>query len=253
MTGFGFAARKLPLPLHSPGRITDPRTVSDARPDVPEFPPIAPKSQIVAPGTPDRIVRGPNIARLPRLKPIAGPRTMPILMAVGDDISTDDISPAGVNALPLRSNPERLAEHTFRRMDPNYVARTKSAPAGHAIIAGRNFGQGSSREHATLCPRLLGLEVVLAVGYARIFHANLVNVGILPLWIDEADLDTCRGAKTVSVNFDMVTGHTEITVLVDGSGISASHRLSSDQRRILAAGGLLNSIVEGRENVLEQS
>ncbi len=235
------------------GQITDPRSVSGTRTEVPEFPPVTPKSRIVAPGKHALIVRGPNIAHLPRLEPLSGPRTLPILMAVGDNISTDDISPAGVDALPLRSNPERLAEHTFRRMDPDYVARARSASAGHAIIAGRNFGQGSSREHATLCPRLLGLEVVLAVGYARIFHANLVNVGILPLWIDEADLDTCRKAKALTVNFDQVTKHHEMTVQVDGSGISAHHRLSSDQRNILAAGGLLNSLVEGRENMRAQA
>src|SRR5205814_1934992 len=105
--------------------------------------------------------------------------------AVGDDISTDEILQAGAEALPHRSNIAKLAEFTFRRVDQKYLDRVRANDGAHAVVAGRNYGQGSSREHAVLAPRSLGLRLVLARSYARIHWQNLVNFGVLPLEYDD--------------------------------------------------------------------
>jgi len=111
--------------------------------------------------------RAPSIGVLPDLDPLPESLAAVVAIAVGDDVSTDDILPAGAQALPYRSNIVKLAEYAFERLDPGYVARTHDSPA-HAIVAGHNYGQGSSREHAAIAPRHLGLRLVIARSYARI-------------------------------------------------------------------------------------
>ena len=114
-----------------------------------------------------------------------------MLLKVGDNISTDEILPAGAQALPYRSNIPAISRFAFAPLDPGYHERALPLrDTGHLIVAGKNYGQGSSREHAALAPRFLGLQAVLAKGFARIHGQNLVNFGILPLVFDDpADYD----------------------------------------------------------------
>jgi aconitate hydratase len=136
------------------------------------------------------IVRGPNIQSLPSLDILAERLELPVLLKLGDDISTDEIMPAGARVLPYRSNIPKMSEYVFELLDPDYDKRALeySESGGHAIVAGDNYGQGSSREHAALAPRYLGLRVVLAKSFARIHRMNLVNFGILPLTFDDPSL-----------------------------------------------------------------
>jgi aconitate hydratase len=229
------------------GEITDPRSLGDVF-DVAEFPPTQHRAHIAEPadhpgGT---IRRGTNIARLQALPAIRGQRDLPVLLSLGDDISTDAISPAGVAALPLRSNPEQLAKHTFRPIDLTYPQRARAALGGHVIVAGRNMGQGSSREHAALCPRLLGLQAVIAESFARIFASNLVNAGILPLTVTPKDAKICAAARTVAIDFDAVTPGEPVVIHADGHRIEADHGLSPRGCGILAAGGLISALKQSR-------
>jgi len=229
------------------GVITDPRTIGTDF-NVAEFAPSAHVPRIVEPAKQagGAIRRGANIARINALPPVRGVRELPVLLVVGDDISTDAISPAGVVALPLRSNPEQLAEHSFRSIDPDYPARARAVAGGHVIVAGRNMGQGSSREHAALCPRLLGLEAIIAEGFARIFAANLVNAGILPLVVTPEMRGLCAAAQTVTIDFDAVTPGVPLVIVADGHRIEAEHGLDARGCCILAAGGLIAALKQAR-------
>jgi aconitate hydratase len=129
------------------------------------------------------LVKGPNIASLPAFPQLAERIEAPVLLKVGDDVSTDEISPAGAQALPLRSNIPKLAEFTFTPIDPDYPRRAAELThgSGHVVIGGHNYGQGSSREHAAITARYLSLHAVIAKSFARIHWQNLANFGILAL------------------------------------------------------------------------
>jgi aconitate hydratase len=129
------------------------------------------------------LVKGPNISMLPPMDMLPDRLEMPILLKVGDNISTDEIMPAGARVLPYRSNIPKISEFVFENIDPTYDRRAleRTPPGSHAIIAGDNYGQGSSREHAAIAPRYLGLRMVIAKSFARIHRMNLVNFGILPV------------------------------------------------------------------------
>jgi len=129
------------------------------------------------------LVKGPNIHFLPPLDLLPDRLEMPVLLKVGDNISTDEIMPAGARVLPYRSNIPKISEFVFENIDPSYDRRAleRTPPGSHAIVAGENYGQGSSREHAAIAPRYLGLRMVIAKGFARIHRMNLVNFGILPV------------------------------------------------------------------------
>ena len=180
------------------GKITDPRTLTSPYPKI-RIPkkPITNYSMIEFPIPVEQarqvpLIKGPNIVALPELKPLPESFTLPILLKVGDNISTDTILPAGESVLPYRSNIPKISEFTYRSLDKDYVARAQQHrdQGGHVIIGGENYGQGSSREHAALSPRYLGLRLVIAKSFARIHWQNLVNFGILPLtFIDPADYD----------------------------------------------------------------
>ena len=129
------------------------------------------------------LVKGPNIATLPSMDRLPDRLEMPILLKVGDNISTDEIMPAGARVLPYRSNIPKISEFVFENIDPTYDRRAleRTPPGSHTILAGDNYGQGSSREHAAIAPRYLGLRMVIAKSFARIHRMNLVNFGILPV------------------------------------------------------------------------
>jgi aconitate hydratase len=223
------------------GEITDPRDIDGVGPDAAEFPPRSDVTRLVPPGNGPAggIQRGPNIARLRLNAPVLGRQTLPILLRLGDNISTDAISPAGVEALALRSDPDKLADFTFRRTDPEYVARARATADGHVIVAGHNMGQGSSREHATLCPRLLGLKAVLALSFARIFHANLINAGILPLVITPEMQDALAATDQVTLDFDKIRPGCDVEVKAGTQTLQLAHQLTARDCETLQLGGLL--------------
>jgi aconitate hydratase len=131
-----------------------------------------------------QLEKTPNITTLPKLGRLGESIKAPVLLKVGDDISTDDIIPAGARVMPFWSNIPKVSEFAFEVVDGGYSGRARQRGA-HVIVAGNNYGQGSSRENAALSPRYLGLQCVLAKSFARIHWQNLVNFGVLPLTFAE--------------------------------------------------------------------
>jgi aconitate hydratase len=195
------------------------------------------------------LVKGPNISGLPEFDPFPDEFEVPILLKVGDDISTDDISPAGAAALPYRSNIPKLAQFAFIRVDEDYPANAEAIKddTGHAIVGGDNYGQGSSREHAAICPRYLGLRVVIAKSFARIHWQNLANFGILALeFTDGSDYDALEQGATLSFSglHEALQNGSEVTGTVDGTEYTFRHQLSARQVSMVLAGGLIREIAE---------
>jgi len=228
------------------GELIDPRELG-AFPVLPDAPaPHIDDRMFIAPaeeGSKIEIVRGPNIKPLPLKKPLPDQIGFTVMIIVGDNITTDHIVPGGSKVLPLRSNIEALSEYAFNSLDPDFPARTRRYGSG-LIVAGDNYGQGSSREHAALVPMYLGVEAVLAKSFARIHHANLVNYGIIPLtFCNPADYDRLSvGDKLLIEDIQQQLEKEKVSIrrLNDGSEIAASHSLSSRQVAVIKAGGLLN-------------
>ncbi len=236
------------------GKITDPRTLNIPYPKV-KLPrkcitnfsmieyPLPLEQAIHVP-----LIKGPNIVALPELDGLPDSFTLPILLKVGNNISTDTILPAGENVLPYRSNIPKISEFTYRALDKNYVERAKQSAnqEGHIIVGGENYGQGSSREHAALCPRYLGLRIVIAKSFARIHWQNLVNFGILPLTFDDPnDYDqlTQNDILTIS-NLHHALDQSELTMSIKNKNTTI--KLKSDfslrQKEIIRLGSLINWI-----------
>ncbi len=177
------------------GVITDPRTLDMPFPHFSEPETLQINTQmLIAPpqsGEGIELEKGPNIKPLPPFDPLPDTISVPVVLKVGDDISTDEIMPAGARILPYRSNIPEISKYVFSRVDPTFYNRAmEHRKQGFAVVAGNNYGQGSSREHAALAPRYLGLKMVLAKGFARIHWQNLINFGILPLiFAEPADCD----------------------------------------------------------------
>lgn len=198
------------------------------------------------------LVKGPNISALPDFEPLPDVIEAPVLLEVGDNISTDEISPAGARALPFRSNIPKLAEFTFTQIDETYPARAAqtASSTGHIIVAGENYGQGSSREHAAITPRYLGLRAVIAKSFARIHWQNLANFGILAFeFADPDDYDRINQGDVL--HFDEVrkalqTGAPISVRNITGQGddIPLRHRLSERQIRAVLAGGIIPLLAE---------
>ncbi|MBK8904193.1 MAG: aconitate hydratase [Anaerolineaceae bacterium] len=175
------------------GKITDPRELDMPYPRFEEPDNIIINEQMLVPPPPAgahvELVKGPNIQPLPHFKPLPETVEGKALIVVGDDISTDEIMPAGSKVLPYRSNIPEISKFVFNQLDEDYYERAMAhQEQGHFVVGGDNYGQGSSREHAALAPRYLGLRAVVAKSFARIHWQNLVNFGILPLtFAEEAD------------------------------------------------------------------
>lgn len=190
------------------------------------------------------IRRGPNIKPLPEIEPVPGSLSGELLIKVGDDITTDHIVPAGAHFLPIRCNIPEVSKYVFKVVDESFPARAKQAGSGF-IIAGHNYGQGSSREQAALAPRYLGVRAVIAKSFARIHLANLVNFGLLPfVFADEEDFELFEQGDSLSINTSIlqkgaqfiVNNHTKnIEVVVESP-------LSQDELDIIRVGGRLNWI-----------
>ena len=163
---------------------------------------------------------------------------------MGDNITTDHIIPGTSDILKYRSNIEKLSEFTLSRVDRSFASRAKDTSSGF-LVAGDNYGQGSSREHAAMCPMYLGIEVVLAQSFARIHKANLFNFGLVPLTIDDATYERIEQGDTVelvdNVSNAVVSGKEEFTIRVNDEW-EASTRLNASEREreILSAGGKLS-------------
>ena len=186
------------------GVITDPRDLGLAPIHVPvpeHF--LVDDRMVLAPaaeGSPVDIIRGPNIAKLPTGQAAPASLQGEVLIRLEDDITTDHIMPAGAKVLPLRSNLPAISEFVFHMVDETFPARAKAAGGGF-IVAGHNYGQGSSREHAALAPRYLGVCAVLVKSFARIHLANLINFGILPLtFVDAADYARVQAGDQLSLD-----------------------------------------------------
>ncbi|GGO76863.1 aconitate hydratase [Marinobacterium nitratireducens] len=234
------------------GCITDPRNLGIPYPRI-ELPGRSglDTTQFVAPpgdNGADRaeLVTGPNIVELPHFEALPDRLEVPVLLKVGDDISTDEIMPAGARVLPYRSNVPRIADFVFESLAPGYVdsARDEKARGGHAIVAGRNYGQGSSREHAAIAPRYLGLRLVVAKSFARIHWQNLINYGVLPLtFSDSDDYDRlAQGDVLVLENLQRLAPGQAVQARLKGNDreIDLAHPLSQRQCELILAGGLVN-------------
>jgi aconitate hydratase len=235
------------------GRITDPRDLGREM----AYPRIADPgkylvdtSSIIFPSEELRgteIVRGPNIRPLPVLDPLPATLSAEVVLKVGDNISTDAIMPAGSRVLPLRSNIEAISKYVFSAVDPTFAQEARARGAV-VVVGGENYGQGSSREHAALAPRYLGVRAKIVKSFARIHKSNLCNFGILPLVLkDPQDYD--RIAKGVKVRVSGVRerlerGDREIPVEIDGRTVLTLLDVTDRQRRHLLAGGALNYVKE---------
>jgi aconitate hydratase len=196
-------------------------------------------------GRSTEVIRGPNIRPLEELEPLPETLTAELVLKVGDNITTDAIMPAGSKVLPLRSNIEAISEYVFSQVDPDF-ARNCHGKHSVVVIGGDNYGQGSSREHAALAPRHLGVRAKIVKSFARIHKANLCNFGILPLTFrDPADYDKLqRGSQVVfpGIRDRLARGDRDIPVEVDGKQILTYLDVSERQRQHLLAGGTLNFV-----------
>ncbi len=188
------------------------------------------------------IIRGPNIKPCPTGPELPDSLELPVLLKAADNVSTDDIMPAGAKVLPLRSNIPEISKFTFERLDTSFYARAKDA-AGCFVVGGENYGQGSSREHAALAPMYLGVRAVLVKSFARIHKANLINYGIIPLVFDNpADYD--KIAQGDVLEFSGIKRSLEeggpflLLRKSDGYRFTAKNDLDERSRKVLLVGGL---------------
>ncbi|HLR28056.1 MAG TPA: aconitate hydratase [Ruania sp.] len=232
------------------GRITDPRTLADShgstyrRPVMPEkFSVVNKMLEAPLPVEEARqveLVKGPNISSLPDFDPIPDDIAAPALLVMGDNVSTDEILPAGSKVLPYRSNIPKISDFAFTRIEPDYPERARAAEAGHVVIAGDNYGQGSSREHAVIAPRYLGLKAVIAKSFARIHWQNLANFGILALEFDDpADYEGISQDDEVVLEgvHEALRAGNNLTARINDREIPVHHRLSDRQVDMVLAGG----------------
>jgi aconitate hydratase len=236
-------------------KIEDPREYGDP-PELlpmPDLRPYVDDVHIFAPAGEEEaekieIPRGPNIKRPPEHKPIGDELEARIATVQPDDISTGDLAPDGVEVMAYRSNVPAIAEFTFRHRDPEFRKRLKDWGSGF-IVAGENYGQGSSREHAALAPLHLGVKAVIAKSFARIHRRNLIAQGIVALtFSDESDYDKAEVGQTWTlpkIKQELEEGSETITAKIEGGDeLKLSHDFSEHEREILVAGGLLSYLRE---------
>jgi aconitate hydratase len=246
------------------GEITDPRDLEDIYSmRYPRFEesadPIVNTQMLVAPADgveKVELFKGPNIESLPDFDPLPDELRLPVLLKADDDVSTDEIMPAGQRVLPFRSNIPKMSDFAFTQIDPDYPKRAREQANGHAIIGGHNYGQGSSREHAAVVPRYLGLRVVIARSFARIHWQNLANFGILALefeeegqWeaVDRDDILEFRDLKgTLRDRRKRIEAHNA----TQDQSLGLVHNLTERQISMVLAGGLIPAL---REKVSQDS
>jgi len=233
------------------GKITDPRKLRDY-PKIKEPDRYVFNEDLILKPLPVKerkkieIVRGPNISPFPRLKPLPEHYGGEIILKVGDNITTDHIMPAGNEVLPLRSNIPAISEHVYEKVDASFAKRC-TEKGGGIIVGGENYGQGSSREHAALAPRFLGIQIKIAKSFARIHRSNLINFGIVPLLfndpkgydlVSQGDYISIPGIKK-AIN----EGHEELKAMWNNKKeITLILKATKREREILLNGGLLNTV-----------
>lgn len=238
------------------GKFTDPATwgTPPAKPELPADPPSIRHLFVFPPenGEDVEILRGPNIVALekfPRLDASGDVLEANVVIRLGDNITTDHIMPAGAEILALRSNIPAISEHVFVRVDPDFVKRARAvseAGGNGVIVAGENYGQGSSREHAALAPRHLGIRAVIALSMARIHRANLVNFGILPLvFVNREDYAKVAQGADIRIPLTEITPGGVTNIEIAGVGVlPVRNDLSAAELDIIRSGGLLNAVKE---------
>jgi aconitate hydratase len=246
------------------GVITDPRDLAEERgidhPDVGESDEALIDTELLLAPLPleeareVEIVKGPNIATLPDFEPLPDELELEVLLETGDDVSTDEILRAGAAVLPYRSNIPEIARFAFDVIDDTYHERAtailEDGGAGHVVVGGRNYGQGSSREHAALAPRHVGLRATLVESYARIHWQNLANFGVLPLRFAAADDrqevaqgDTLR-FKDLHAALQSGSGEVEVENVTRGTTFTVAHDLSERQVERILSGGVIRYMKE---------
>lgn len=240
------------------GEITDPRSLELKYPKYKEPTKIIINKDMVHPPAPEgevtELIKGPNIKSLPKFEKLSDDFYGPVLLKLENNVSTDEILPAGTKVLPFRSNIPKIAEFTFGQIDETFFDRAMKAKKdkeniGSFIVGGANYGQGSSREHAAITPSYLGIKGVIVKSYARIHRKNLINFGILPLLfsneqdhkiIDQEDILSCDHVLEAIQNDKPLT----ITNKTKSSSFEAICSLSEHEREILLEGGLINLILK---------
>ncbi len=230
------------------GYIIDPRTVSFQIPQDPDefeiddrmiIPPNKEQAKDV------EVIRGPNIKPLPINTPLENKIQKKVIIKVGDNITTDHIAPAGAKVLPYRSNIEKISQFIFMNVKPSFYNDCMNNHGGF-IVAGSNYGQGSSREHAALAPMYLGIKAVIAKSFARIHRANLINFGIIPLsFINECDYDQIDEMDELCIeNLEKISVNQPITVtnITKNITFTVTHNLNELDIETIQAGGTLNLI-----------
>src|SRR5690554_24037 len=245
------------------GKITDPRDLeklygmSYPQYENPEMEIINTELLVAPPedGSQIELKKGPNIKALPHIDPLMDNYEVPVLLKMGDDISTDEILKAGAEVLPFRSNLPEISKYTFSVIDSSFYDRameSKTQNGGHIVIAKENYAQGSSREHAALAPKYLGQVAVIALSYARIAWQNLANFGILPLeFITMEDYDKIEQGDTVSFKNlrNDIRDRNPIKVEVSNDSgkrleFETKHSLSDRQINMVLKGGIINEFKE---------
>lgn len=230
------------------GSITDPRKLGPRPPRIAmpqKF--IIDDSLILSPSSkPEKgvVVRGPNIKPLPLRGPLEDLMEGWVILKVKDNITTDEILPAGAKVLPLRSNIPAISEYVFERIDASFVKRTKQSGGGF-VVGGENYGQGSSREHAALAPMYLGIKAILAKSYSRIHRSNLINFGILPLTFKNQDeyekVQQGDRLKIENIQNSLTKdGFLKVENVTQQGSFEVSPGLNNREIEIILAGGLLN-------------
>jgi aconitate hydratase len=186
--------------------------------------------------------RGPNIKPLPSFPPVPAKLTGEVLLKTGDNISTDDILPGGSEVMSLRSNIPEISKYVFRYVDSGFADRALTKGGGF-IVGGENYGQGSSREHAALAPKYLGVKAVIAKSFARIHLANLVNFGIVPLtFTDKQDYGAVAQGDTLEVDVKGLERNLRVKNTSKGLEFKVDLNLSDREKELLKAGGKLAAI-----------
>lgn len=241
------------------GVITDPRDLGEEPTfTIPAMDPAVDDSNILVPPPPEeaakvQVIKGPNIQPPPRQTALQNTLQGEVIIKLGDNVSTGDLSPDGAVVMALRSNVNAIAEFTFKRFDPKFPQRAREKGGGF-IVAGQNYGQGSSREHAALAPKALGIRAVLAQSFARIHRRNLISQGIPPLvFKNESDLEKIQQGDVLTIDglrTALETNRDNETVIARTSGgveIPLSASFLPSEARTLLAGGLLAELRAGGE------
>ncbi|MBO6586535.1 MAG: aconitate hydratase [Gracilimonas sp.] len=238
------------------GKITDPRDLEKLfNMEYPKYTPLKEvivNTDMLTPPKPKEergeIKKGPNISSMPNFGELED-FEVPVLLKMGDDISTDEILRAGTEVLPFRSNIPEISKFTLDVVDKNFhdrAMKAKEEHGGHVVIAGENYAQGSSREHAAIAPRYLGQRAVIAKSYARIGWQNLVNFGIPPFEFtseeDYNDIEQGDVLKVENIRASIESGNTaKLVNVTKGTEYEVKHTLSDRQRQAVLDGGVINS------------